>query len=90
MMGIIDQRIVVGRRPNNKQIIGGAMKRPSLKQQRLNAELGLIVDEMGRAMWNANKEYIATSIRAHPMTISMMMALDKFKSFCEEHYGQKA
>jgi hypothetical protein len=61
-------------------------KSRSLKQQRLDGELGLIIDEMGRAMWNADKEYIATSIRAHPMTTNMMIALDKFKSFCERNF----
>jgi hypothetical protein len=68
----------------------GKTQKRSLKQQRLNAGLGLIIEEMGRAMWSADKTYIASSIRAHPMTINMMVALDKFKSFCEEHYGEKA
>lgn len=31
----------------------------SKKAQARDAELGLIIEEFGRAMWNANKEYIA-------------------------------
>lgn len=35
------------------------MRKSSLKQQRVNAELLGIVEEMGRAMQNANRKYIA-------------------------------
>ena len=73
-----------------KSVLAGVkpMKRNSLKQQRLNAELGTIIDEMGRAMWNANKEYIATS--ESPLTLNMNAALCKFQDFCARHYGKKS
>lgn len=61
-------------------------KTNSMKQQRLNGELGLIIQEMERAMWNADKEYIARTISAVSLTVSMRQALDKFKAFCEAHY----
>jgi glycine cleavage system aminomethyltransferase T len=66
----------------------------SEKAQRLDAELGLIVDEMGRAMWNADKTYIATSmghISAGGVcpTTNMQLALAKFKDYCERHHGKK-
>lgn len=67
------------------------MKTNSLKQQRLNAELGLIIDDMGKAMWNANKEYIATAnISVVGLTLHMREALSKFKEFCENHTNEKA
>ena len=50
----------------------------SKKQVALDAELGLIIDEMGRAMWNANREYMVT----HPLTLRMSDALAKFQDFC--------
>jgi hypothetical protein len=75
-------------------VTGKTPKFRSLKQQRLDGELGLIIDEMGRAMWNANKEYIGqrTGIlpMTLPMTLAMRVALEKFQHFCEEHYGKKA
>jgi len=58
----------------------------TLKEQRLDGELGLIIDEMGRAMWSANKEAIANGLQ---MTLNMSMALGKFHTFCARHYGQK-
>jgi hypothetical protein len=62
--------------------------RKTLKEQRREGELGLIIDEMGRAMWNANKEYIA----GHdvPLTASMNDALCKFQDYCIRYYGKKA
>jgi hypothetical protein len=64
-------------------------KLKSLKQQKLDGELGLIIDEMGRAMWNANKEYIAQPrIGIVAMTLGMRAALDKFQAYCEKYYGK--
>lgn len=62
------------------------LKRKTLRQQQLDAELGLIIDEMGQAMWNADKMYIA---RVRGMTIKMLKAFDKFIGFCRRNYGQK-
>ena len=56
------------------------MKRSSKKQQRLNAELGLIIDHMARAMWAANRGHIASC--ESPLTESMNMALCEFQDFC--------
>jgi hypothetical protein len=64
------------------------MMRKSREQQRMDAELDLIIDDMGRAMWAANKEYIATS--ESPLTLHMNEALCKFQDFCIRYYGQKA
>jgi len=69
------------------------MKRNSKRQQALDAELGLIIDEMGQAMWNANRSYIADNLcPGDPMnvclTFNMRYALRKFKKFCEEYYGK--
>lgn len=57
-------------------------------KQSLDGELGLIIDEMARAMWNADKEYIATRIGITAMTPNMHIALTKFQDFCGEHYGK--
>jgi hypothetical protein len=62
--------------------------RKTLKEQRRDGELGLIIDEMGRAMWNANKEYIAGS--DSPLTPNMNNALCKFQDYCARYYGKKA
>jgi len=61
----------------------------SKRQQALDAELGLIIDEMSRAMWNANKQYIAQKEGLYAYTLNMLLALTKFKEFCEDHYGKK-
>lgn len=65
-------------------------QRKSKKQQALDAELGLIIDEMGCAMWNANKEYIGRSTDGMPLTESMRFVLYKFQGYCQDNYGQKA
>jgi hypothetical protein len=64
--------------------------RKSKKQQALDAELGLIIDEMGRAMWSADKQHMADSKSDRTMSLNMLLALYKFADFCKEHYGQKA
>ena len=68
-------------------ITGKTPKFKSLKQQKLDGELGLIIDEMGRAMWSANKEAIANGMMFTP---NMEAALAKFHWYCKEHYGKKA
>jgi hypothetical protein len=60
------------------------------KQQRLDGELGLIIDEMGRAMWNADKEYVSRNIGILSLTLNMRAALNKFQDFCARNYGQKS
>jgi hypothetical protein len=60
----------------------------SLKDQQKDGELGLIIDEMGRAMWNADKEYIARCIGITDMTPNMRLAMDKFQDYCRRHYGR--
>jgi hypothetical protein len=60
----------------------------SKKQQRLDAELGLIIDHMANAMWNANPEYIAT--HESPLTDNMNSALCEFQDYCARYYGKKA
>ncbi len=62
----------------------------STLKQRLNAELGLIIDEMGKAMWDADKEYIASRRTDLSLTSNMRLALWKYQEFCMEHYGKKA
>lgn len=62
------------------------MKVKSKKEQARDAELGVIIDEMGRAMWDANKNYIAGS--ESPLTLSMNMALCKFQDYCTKYYGK--
>ena len=62
--------------------------RKSKKQQRLDAELGEIIGEMGKAMWNADKQYIARADGLQAYTFNMLLALTKFKFFCEDHYGK--
>ena len=56
--------------------------RNSKKQQRVAAELGEIIDEMGQAMWNANRKYIADG---GILTPNMSIALGKFQDFCARH-----
>jgi len=59
----------------------------TLKERRIDGELGLIIDEMGRAMWDANKEAIANGL---PLTGNMSLALAKFQDYCMRYYGKKA
>lgn len=64
------------------------MKVRSKKDQRLAAELGEIIDQMGQAIWNADKKYIARS--ESPLTSRMNDALCKFQDYCARYYGKKA
>jgi hypothetical protein len=60
---------------------GGIMKMQirSKKQQRIAAELGEIITEMGQAMWAANRARIDYD---HPMTPHMSDVLAKFHDYC--------
>lgn len=62
------------------------MKAKSRTQQSLNGELRLIIEEMGRAMWNANKAYVANS--ESPLTINMNIALCKFQDYCKRYHEE--
>lgn len=57
----------------------------SRKQQALDAELGLIIDEMGKAMWDADKQFIN---EVRPLTTRMSMVLGKFQDYCARYYGK--
>lgn len=63
------------------------MRLKSEKQQRLDAELGLIIDEMARAIYNANREWVARS--DNPLTLHMNEVLSRFQTFCQDNYGAK-
>ena len=63
-------------------------RQKSEREQQIDAELGLIIDEMGKAMWDADKEYIAKS--ESPLTINMNAALCKFQNYCARYHGEKA
>ncbi len=65
------------------------MQTRSRKQQRIAAELGGIIDEMGQAMWSANKAYVATA-PDHVLTPRMNEVLCKFQDYCVRYYGQKS
>lgn len=56
-------------------------------EQSKNGELGLIIDEFGRAMWNANREYIAEHEHFGwpKLTPNMTVAWMKFVQFCTEN-----
>ncbi len=62
-------------------------RRKSKKQGQLDAELGLIIDEMGRAMWNSNKYFIAQTAR---FTLNIELVMDKFRAYCRKYYSEKA
>ena len=55
-------------------------QRRSKKQQAIAAELGLIIDHMAQAMWNANRGWVASS--ESPLTYNMNNALIEFQDFC--------
>jgi hypothetical protein len=60
-------------------------KRNSLKQQRINAELETIIDDMGIAMRDAYEPWVAENNRPTPR---MNACLYRFYAWCQEHYGQ--
>ena len=64
--------------------------RKSKRQQRIDAELGEIIAEMGQAMWSADKGYVAHYDGGYSITANMATALWRFYYFCRDNYGQKA
>lgn len=62
------------------------LKLKTQKQQKLDAELGLIIGEFGRAMWSADKVYISrTNQIVFPhLTINMYHAWIKYVDFCRK------
>ena len=60
----------------------------SRKQRSRAAELSEVIDRMVRAMWSANKKYIARS--DSPITVNMEHALWGFYDYCVRYYGKKA
>lgn len=63
------------------------MQMRSRKQQRIAAELGGIIDEMGQAMWNADKEYVAGGFDIR-LTYNMAKVLWKFKQYCRDNHAE--
>lgn len=64
----------------------GTKQKPRTRQS-LDGELGLIIDEFGRAMWSANRDYIAhTQNSCFPsFTLNMADAWSKYIMFCREN-----
>lgn len=66
-------------------------KSSTLKRQRENAELELIIEEFGRAMRNAHRPYIARGPQEYcchavpPFTPSMDSVWAKYTNFCRSH-----
>lgn len=69
--------------------IGTKRSFKTLEEQQRDGELGLIIDEMGRAMWNADKKFIARSICGSSLTPNMRAALCKFQDYCVKYYDKK-
>jgi hypothetical protein len=66
------------------------VKCSTLKDQRLNAELGLIIDEFSRAMGNADHAYIAYHNENYiAFTTNMWTAWDKYVDFCRRNSYDK-
>ena len=67
------------------------MQKTKLKvEKKYDGELGLIIDEMGRAMWNANRQYIGKGVCcSHEnwirFTPSMERAWALYVDFCMRH-----
>jgi hypothetical protein len=61
--------------------------RKSKKQQKIDEELGAIIDEFGKAMWGADKRYIMTD-RGNVInfTPNMQCAWQKYIEFCERNF----
>lgn len=58
--------------------------RRTMQQQ--NGELGLIVDQFGRAMWSADRKYVAETGRLTP---NMEIAWEVFVEFCKNNLNEK-
>lgn len=64
--------------------------RRSKKDQARDAELDLIVADMVRAMWQANKAYVASQpvcscVKEPRFTLSMKSAWAKYVDFCRKY-----
>jgi hypothetical protein len=71
------------------------MRKNSLKQQRINAELETIIEEFGRGMRNADTGYIARRMRClHDIgpyfTMALQDAWAKYVEFCRLRNNEKA
>jgi len=69
---------------------GTLLKCSTLKQQRENAELELIIEEFGRAMRNASRRYVITLPGCRHdsgprFTLGMEMAWQRYVVFCMDH-----
>ena len=65
--------------------------RKSKKHQALDAELGLIIEEMGKAMWDAAPAYITTPPACRHespinFTLRMSVAWEEYVGFLRKHY----
>lgn len=68
--------------------IGTRLK--SKKEQAVDAELGLIIDEMGNAMREANRTYVSQPPKCRHdnvprFTLHMDLAWSRYVEFCQEH-----
>jgi len=67
------------------------MKKNSVKQQRISAELEAIIEEFGRAMRNANKGYIAAYQKScahndeYRFTMTMALAWWNYVEWCRRN-----
>ena len=61
-------------------------KRNKKGERTLDGELGLIINELDRAMWAADKTHVGAY---HCVTPNMLQAMHKFYFWCEENYGAK-
>ncbi len=64
----------------------------TLKQQRENAQLELIIDKFSRAMRNADRGYIAGSLASDKarFTPNMYAAWNEYVDFCVEHLHENS
>lgn len=65
-------------------------KSKALERQRLNGELNLIIEEFGRAMWNANRKFVSREPECHHddaprFTLNMQMIWYKYIAFCQRN-----
>lgn len=70
---------------------GKKLKSKERTEQSKNGELGLIIDEFGRAMWNAHRPYIAETRTFCPhagpahFTLNMQAVWYKYVEFCKRN-----
>ena len=65
------------------------IKRNSLKQQRVNGELELVIDEFAQAMRNADRNYVVREGEYYHenvrFTLNMQMAWYRYVDFCQRN-----